>query len=433
MSYRASASPSRATALLALLLAASCQRATPESIKAWKTSPNGPEKLAASVKDSSSDPGLRAAAAAALVEAGYPERMEGVLAGLPLDDRAAVIPAMVPLLGKAAAAGDATGAGDALEALYAVRELCTTEAAKKSVDAVLFPALAADVRAGRERAGRYAVKDMLVGLGKDSIPTVLGLLDDAAAPFALPVEVLDKVGDADARAKGGAALVKRAAAAKPVPDPLWGAMATLGGKAVNDFLAAQVTGDPASAPRAAEAMAKLKRPVDLLPLALKLAGSAGLDPGVREQMFLVIEHVGNETARKGLIDLVGSTEDNALRARAFRAALTVGRGAAVLPLLEAVPRTAVYKPEEVRADLVAPIAAMPGLDSREGLFKALQSPRPMAKLVAILALEKQGFSSDAPHVAKLTDDKSMLRGFPRGWKLGREAARVVESLRKSKI
>jgi hypothetical protein len=424
----------RGAAALALLLGAGCNRVSADAIAAWKTAPDGPDRLAAAVKDPRVAVELRATAAAALVESGFPERLEGALAGLPLDDRAAVIPPLVPLLGRTADTGDAARAGDGREALYAVRELCTTDAAKQAIDGALLPALAKDVRAGRDKAGRYGVKDIFVGLGKTSIPTLLALLADAQAPFALPVEVIEKVGDAEARAKGGAALVARARSVGPVPEALWEALAGLGGKTVIDFFSEQVErGTPEQQAQAATAMTKLKRAPELLPLALRLAAAETTAPAVRENLFQVIEHVGGEEARKGLIALVGTTADNTLRARALRSALAVGRGGVIVPLLEAVPKTVAYTPDELRADLVAPIAAMPGLDSREGLFKAMQSTAPLARLVAILSLEKMGFGSDGPHIAKLAGDKGTIKGFPRRYTIGGEANRIVEVLRKSKI
>jgi hypothetical protein len=424
---------SRHAALVLVALAAGCNRVSSDAIGRWKAAPDGPERLTAALKDPGVAAGLRAEAAATLVEIGYPERMSGTLAGLALDDRATVIPAMVPLLARATDAADPARAGDALEAIYAVRELATTDGAKTGIDAALFPALAKDVRAGREKAGRYAVKEVLLGLGKASVPTLLALLDEPQTPFVLPVEVLDKVGDAEARGKGGAALVKRARAASPAGEDLWGALATLGGKEVIDLLSERVQkGDPGEREKSALAMTKTRRAPELLPLALRLAAAPDTAPAVRDSMFLVVEKIGDEAARKGLIAMVGSATDNGLRARAFRSALTVGRGAAILPALEAVPRTVEYTPDALRADLVAPISAMPGLDSREGLFKAMQSPAPLARLVAILVLEKMGFASDGPHIAKLTADKGKVRGFPRRHTIGGEAARVVEVLRKAK-
>jgi hypothetical protein len=423
----------RPLALAACTLALACDGASPERIERWKTAPDGLGKLTATVKEPGVSTPLRAAAAAALVEAGAPERMSGVLAGLTLEERGELIPAVVALLGRVGGASDARQAGDAREALYAMRELATTDAAKKSVDAALLPALEQDVRAGRERAGRYGVKEMFIGLKKDGVPRLLAVLEDPQAPFALPVEVIEKVGDAEARAQGGAALVKRATAADPVPEPLWGAMATLGGKAVVDFLSQRVQGrNPAGSEKAAETMAKLRRTPELLPLALQLAGGPATAPAVREHMFQVVERVGDEAARNGVVALVRSAADNQLRQRAFRAALTIGRGKAIVPALEAVPASVAYTPDELREQLVAPISAMPGLDSREGLFKSLQSPAPIARVVAVLALEKMGFASDAEHLAKLAKDKGVVKGFPRRHTVGTEATRAAAVLRNTK-
>jgi hypothetical protein len=419
-------------------LLAGCKNLSSERIARWKSSAGGEDLLAAAVAQSGAPPALRAEAAATLVEAGAADRAKGAIAGLPFADRAEVVPPMVPFLATLAGLPDPGVSGDARDVLFAIRELATTDQAKASVDAVLFAALEKDLRADRAQAGRMTVKDILTGLGAASIPTVQRVLDDAAAPFVTAAEVLDKVGDAATRARGGTALVRRARGAPsgsppptPLAAPLANAIATLGGQDAVSFLSEQVEkGAPETRDLAAQAMVKLRRDPAALDFALRMAGAAGTPAAVRDKMFDTVRAMGGQDASKGLVALITPERDPALRYRIFATALDVGRGDAILPALEAMPVASDYSMADIKDRLVKPISDMPGFDSRPGVFKAMESKSPIAKLVAILVLENMGFSDDAEHIAKLSADKTAIRGLPRGTTVGSEAARAAASLKK---
>jgi hypothetical protein len=222
--------------LLVLLGLAACGRVSPSAIERWRSAPDGPDRLAAAVIDQSVDPGLRASAGAALVEIGAYARLQTAVATLDAHQRTRVVPLLVPLLGKLLDATDPERAGDAREVLYALR--IDAPDARPHIDAVLLPALEADLRAGRTMARRQRVKDLVIGLGPVVVPRMVALLEDPAVPFATPVEAVFKVGDRRARHEGGAALVRRAQAARPVPEALWAALAILGGDAAVTYLEA---------------------------------------------------------------------------------------------------------------------------------------------------------------------------------------------------
>jgi hypothetical protein len=419
-------------ALVAVLVMAGggCGGVSPEDIERWKATADGAERLVAVIKQGRVAPGVRAQAAAALVESGHTDRMEAAISGLPIEQRADVIPPMVPLLAKLVDSPDTERAGEARDALYCLREQSTTDHAKNSVDMVLLPALEKDLRADRARAGRRGTKDILIALRTASLSTLLAVLDGPKAPFQMASEVLDKVGDGEARARGGAALVRQARAQSPVPAPLWTAIATLGGEQAVDYLMETVDrGLADEAELAAQAMVHLRRDARALAFAIEVAGRRSTSASVRQRMFEVAENMGGEEARKGLIGLITGDRDPAVRFRAFAGALKVGRGEAVLPGLEAMPLDTPYTEADVHERLVKPISDMPGFDSREGVFKALESRSPLARLVAILVLEKMGFSDDSEHVGRLSKDKGTIRGLA-GRTVGKEAARVSLVLKK---
>jgi hypothetical protein len=113
---------------------------------------------------------------------------------------------------------------------------------------------------------------------------------------------------------------------------------------------------------------------------------------------------------------------------AYQAAVRIGKEAAVVPGLEAFPKTATLKPEDVKAQPVKAIESL-GMPARPALNAALASPSPLARMTAVLALETMGTAADADALAKLARDRGVVRGFPPGTSVGREATRVAAALK----
>lgn len=420
---------------LALLVAAAtiaCGSPTPARIAAWKSAPDGADRLREAVKDAKAPPDLRAQAAAALFERDGADPVAAVVAGLPIDERAPLIPPLVPRIATSLRSPDAARASEAREALFSLRQEATTEDARAAIDGALFPALREDLQTGRTTGGRHTLAEMLIALGASSVPTVQSALDDARAPFAPAYQVLDKVGDKAAKAKGGAALARRARALTgPVPPELWTALGTLAGPDAIAFLEERVDRGAGDEPKqAATALALIKWEPTLLPFALRKAGDTAAPEAVRDKMIDVIKNVGGEDARKGIVKLIAEARDPAYRYRLFGAALKVGGGAVLAPALEALPQDGSYTIDDIRKNMVDPIYSL-GFENREGLFKALESKSPVARMAAVLTLEKSGFGSDAQFVIKLEKDRGVVKGFPRGDTVGAEATRVAALLKKN--
>src|SRR5262245_23751750 len=215
------------------IVLAGCGGVSDGKIQRWKTEPDGVDRLVAAVKDAKVAAPLRAQAVAALLEMGEVDRMDSAVSATPIEERAQVIPTAVPLV---AAQLEGPRGWDAREALFALRQQATTDQARTGIDAVLFPALEKDLRAGRKSSGRHSVPEILIAVGAAAVPTLHRVLDDAKAPFAPAYEVLDKVGDKPAKEKGGAALAARARALPAVPPDLWTALGILAGKEATAFL-----------------------------------------------------------------------------------------------------------------------------------------------------------------------------------------------------
>jgi hypothetical protein len=409
---------------------AGCGSATSERLQAWKTTPEGQERLAKALRDSSLTPALRGEAAAALTEVGMVDRVESAVAGMPFEERAQVIAAATPLVGRGLQEKEAARFWDAHEVLMMLRRHSTTDAGTRDIDALLMPALERDVRTGQLEGGRHSVKEMLAALGPAALPVLTKLMADGKAPFAVPVELLDKVADNPTREAGSAALVKRARAVKPVPPELWKALSTLGGAPAIAYLQETVEKwDSDAQLEAARALAAVRPDPTLVAFAIKIARNAGMPRPVRDQMLAQAEKIGNEEARTGLVEIIANDKDPEIRFQAFASVCKAGTGRQLLAALEAFPAGLAYTPEQIRERLVAPIAAM-GYGGRPDVFKALQSKSPLARLVAVWFLEKSGFASDAPQLSKVVNDKGSVKGLPAGTTIGREATRVVATLKK---
>ncbi len=417
-------------ALLVALLLAGCGPSD-EKIESWKSSPEGGPRLVAAVKDPSLAPARRGHAAAALVEMGLEQDMEAALAGFDVADRASVVPYLVPRLAAWLDAPDPARSGDARDALYALREQAPMEQARKMIDQVLLPALVKDARAGRERAGRNLIKTILINIGAPTIPLLTPLLADPSVPFATPVEVMDKVADLPAREEAGNALTRRARALPEVPEPLWPALATLGGKDAAAFLMATVAkAKEPDARRAADALLKLRRTPAVGEFAVRVAPAPETTPEIREILFQVAEKDGSEETGKALVELMGKTHDRELRKRVFAACIKAAPGGKlILPALEALPLDLRYDAKVLKEDFLAPLSTRPGFETRRPYFRAMESKSPLARLIGIWGIENMGFSSDAEKLAKLSGDSGTVKGLPASLAVGKEATRAAAALK----
>lgn len=426
---RAGTDPSAALVLL-VLTGAACGGVSAEDIQTLKKTPEGRERLVKVLRDDGQALPRRAEAAAALAENGAVDRLESAVAAMPFDDRARVIPATAELLARTLDAREAGKSEDARDALFALRRQSTSDEGTRTVDAALLPALEKDLRAGRTEGGRYSFKEMVTTIGPAALPLVQRALDDPQAPYATPVEVLLALNDKPAQEKAGAALVARARSTSTVAPELLTAMSRVGGEAVTAYLQQRIeAADPQAAERAADALTRVGRNPALLPFALRVAKNGSASPKVREHMLTLVRNLGTEDARKGLLEALRAEPDPGFRFTIFQAAIDAGGGKAVLAALEALPSDAPYQPGEVKEKVVAPIYGL-GWQAREGIFKALESKSPVARMFAVLVLEKSGLDGDAAPLLKLTKDRGTVKGFPRGQTVGVEANRVAATLKK---
>jgi HEAT repeat protein len=415
---------------------AACESVSSEKIEQWKGTQKGPPKIEEALRSSGVAPGLRAEAAAALGDLGMPEKVDEVMAALPADQRWEILKSLVPIHVKAMESAPVPKARDARDGLFSVRGYAQPEE-RQRIDAAILTSVEKDLKDGRFVGGRHSLEKMLTAIGIPSGPMLVRLLQDPKAPYKGLAELLLRVGDEAARDQGGAALVRRAAAEKEIPNDLWIAVGTLGGQNVTDFLTQKLLkGPPAEAALAAKALQQARYP-SVLPLALKIAADPKANNLVRDEAFGVVEKIAGPAAQKGLVEIIANDKKDLVRYRAYEAALETGKVEAVLPALQAFSDKLSFKREDVADFLVKDISKL-GLPAKPAVLSALSSPLALARITAVWALEAPlanprqslGTASDAAALLKLANDKASPKGFPASVTVGSEAKRVAAVLQK---
>jgi HEAT repeat protein len=422
-------------ALLALGLVAACNKPSSDNILIWKTTEHGPTRLVETLADHGVASRLRAEAAVALVDIGRSEEVDSTFQSLPSEDRTAISTNLQPMYEVAMKDPSADKALTYRDALYSLRQFVTPDEQKR-IDAVLLPSLEADLKAGKLRQGRHSIDKMLTAIGPDAAAMLARVL---ASPETSPqaADLLGKIGDAESRERGGAALVARAkeepkkekkVAAQSETD-IYKSLGAVGGPTAVKYLEEKVLGPNKDEAALAVRALQERRDPAVLPFAIKVASDPKADKIVRDEMFGVLESIGGLEAQRGLLAIISSDKEEIVRYRAFESALTAGKSEAIQPALEAFPAAASYKKVDVD-DLLVKLIEKLGQPARPHLVKTLGSTAPLARMTALMSLEQVGKSPDAPAIEKLASDSTSVKGFPSGDTIGKEATRVAEVLKK---
>lgn len=422
-------------AALMLFGVGACESVTSERIEAWKGTQKGPDKIEAALRNGNVPAPLRAEAAAALVDINRPEKAEEIMASLEAGERWEILKTLIDIELEGLSSPQTPKARDARDTLFSVRRYARPEEQKR-IDAALLAAIEKDLVAGRFSGGRHSLDKMLTAIGPSAGPMLVKLLADPKAPAQGLAELMVKVCDAPTRDQGGAALLGRIPAGKPIPNAMWLALGILGGPTVTEFLSNKMQkARPEEAIAAAKALQQSRFP-SVLHLALTIAGDAKANKELRGEAFGVIEKIGGPEAQQGLLRIIAQDKNEIVRYRAHEAALEVGKAKAIVPALEAFPGKVSFKREDVVDFLVKDITKV-GPAAKPAVLAALSSPAPLARMAAILALEaplpanakaRLGSAEDASALGNLASDKATLKGFPPGMTIGGEAKRVAELL-----
>jgi HEAT repeat protein len=419
-------------AAISLLGLAACERATSERIEAWKGTQKGPDKIEAALRSSNVPANLRAEAAAALVDIGKPEKVDAIMASLAAGERWEILKSLVEIDIKLLGSPQLPKARDGRDTLFSVRPYAPPDEQKR-IDTALLANIEKDLSEGRFSGGRHSLDKLLTAIGSPAGPMLVRLLGDEKAPYKGLAELLVKVCDEPTRDQGGKALLGRITPGKPIPTDMWLALGMLGGPTVTEFLSTKMQKGPAEEAIAAARALQQSRFPSVLGLALKLAGDAKADKGLRDEAFGVVEKIGGPEAQQGLLRIIAEDKNDLVRYRAHEAALAVGKADAIVPALQAFGAKLSFKREDVIDFLVKDISKV-GEKAKPAVLAALASPSALARMTAVLALEaplpsnaktRLGSAADAAALDKLAGDKASIKGFPAGVTVGSEAKRVA--------
>jgi len=413
------------------LAQAACESATSEKIQSWKGTEKGPEKIETALRSANSPAGLRAEAAAALVDIGRPEKVDEIMASIPAGERWEILKTLMDIYIKAMSSPQLPKVRDARDGLFSMRQYAPPEEQKR-IDQVLLASIEKDLFDGRLSGGRHSLEKMLPAIGTASGPMLVRLLGDPKAPYRGLAELLVKVGDEGSRDRGGRALIGRVSPGKAMANDMWMSLGMIGGPTATEFLLDKMQkGTPEDAVAAARALQQSRFPAALL-VALKTAGDPRASNDLRDEAFGVVEKIGGPEAQKGLVHIIAEDKNEKVRYRAHEAALAVGKADAIVPALQAFSPKLSFKREDVVDFLVKDISKI-GASAKPQVLAALASPSALARMTAVLALEApvsaaltghMGGPEDVAALLKLADDKGTLKGFPSGVTVGAESRRV---------
>jgi hypothetical protein len=409
---------------------AGCDKPTSDNIQLWKSTEKGPGKLIDAMGSRSTDPRLRAEAAVALLEIGKADEVDAALAAMPASERWEVFKTLLPLYMK-----NMTDLKDSAperslvfrDALFSMRALAQAEDQTR-IDAGLMPGIEQELRTGKVRNGRHSVEKILTAMGNSAGGMLSRLLGEPIAGYPAVADLLNRVGDEPARLTGAQNLVARARRERPVPEVMWKAIGVLGGPVAVRFLEDRISNGGHDEATAAVRALQQRRDPAVLPFAIRIAADPKADRTIRDEMFGVVEGIGGLEARDGLVRIIQTDKEELARYRAFESLLAVAKQDGVLAGLEAFPASSTYKKVDVE-DLMVKLIEKLGSPARPVLVKALESKYPLARMTAVMSLERLGKASDAPALDKLGKDSTVIKGFPAGETIGKEAARVADVAR----
>jgi HEAT repeat protein len=415
---------------LCCLVQVGCDKPTSENIQLWKTTEKGPGKLVDALANRSTEPKLRAEAAVALLDIGKGDDVDAALAAMPANERWEVFKTLIPLyVTNMTATKDAAPQKSLMfrDALFSLRGLGPPEDQTR-IDAALMPDIEQELRSGKVRNGRHSVEKILTAVGSPAGGMLATLLGEPIAGYPAVAELLARVGDEPARLKGAANLVARARRERPVPELMWKAIGALGGPVAVKYLEERIVSGGHDEATAAVRALQQRRDPTVLTFAMKIAADPKADRTIRDEMFGVVETIGGLEAKDGLVRIIQTDKEELARYRGFESLLAVAKQDGVLPGLEAFPASAAYKKVDVE-DLLVKLIEKLGQPVRPVLVKALDSKFPLARMTAVMSLENLGKGPDVPALEKVAKDTTVIKGFPAGATIGKEATRVAAALR----
>jgi hypothetical protein len=426
-------------ALLGCLVLIACT-VTEEKIELWKTTQNGPKKLAGTMIDPEIPVDLRAKAGAALVAINEWDVYREAFRKIERADAQGVIKAIAPLLGQVVA-GNAEGTAltreqiDAKDGLFIMVEHADGDALTAVRDQLISWCTQGEYNQ-RAMAGQYNAKTIVRKLGAPAAEAMIPLL---AVDEVTIEHVANLIREVDDPAVVEKASVHWAGALKAntakIGEIHMVVAAIIGGEALADALLdlAMTKGLDAELQRfalRAYSMSFEKGHMKSSPARMERLFALGENPEYdkfhREETYLTIAQIG-AAADADRVGRLLQDKDFYLRLTGLRCMLRMDGPGQIKRILETKGLAA--SDQEI-ADVVSWIGKFP--DLRKALLPLAAAGTPFSRGVAVQALGIIGKADDAAALEKLAGDRTKL---PKGFKnrtLGEAAKAAALVLKKKK-
>jgi len=416
----------RAVACGALLICA-C-KPTAEKIEQWKGTQKGPEKLRAAVRDVSLDMPLRIQAALALVDIDFAGPLVDDLLGLHEADRQeiaqGVAARVLPEMTRAGASAKAQLR--AKDVLFGLREALPA-GRRKEVDKAVVDWLLQDWAA--HSTGDHSGLKIVRAVGASAGPALVRAIaatPSAAAVFAGLLGQIGTVEDRDAALNHIEGLLAKGGVGVPM-QTLYEAIARLRtARSRALLLALAKTGFEDNRIQALQALA-LDPHASSVPALAKMVSSSATARGVRGAAFQALEAISGAGTLDAIAPILATDRDEVVRYRAAEAMITCCGKAGAAKLLESLSTRYSYAEADV-ADLLEKDIKGLGKPVLPVVRVALSSPKWIVRVIAVRILGDMGTRQDLTAIRRLAEDKTVLRGWPRGSTVGSEASRAAERL-----
>ncbi len=416
----------------ALALAVAGCGTTPEQIEAWKGTQKGPDKLREVVQGGSAKPEIRGLAYAALVEVGMVAEAGDDLKSAAACDREAIAHgAVAPLVKLAAPASPdepKRARINAKDGLFQLRATATSED-RAAIDDALIAWTTADL-AHRMSMGAHGTEKILTAIGPRAGARLAEIAGDRGAPDGDRLDaarLLGKIGGREAREQAGGKLIEEAKGQRSLQETTVKELGLIGGDHAVAWLSRLAEDDHQQALQRKRALLALTEGGDpaALPAALRIAADGKAPGDARDAAFGLAEKIG-PTAVPGLLKLTDDKQDE-VRWQAVEAALKAGGPAAVKPTLEALSTARAYPQDDLRSFVVHDLELL-GAAVVPALRDELKSRSWVARIAAVMALQRLGKAEDAAALGALAADATPLRGWPGGATVGSQAKAVAAEL-----
>ncbi|MCP4606966.1 MAG: hypothetical protein GY847_41720 [Proteobacteria bacterium] len=427
--------------MFGLLAAFSCE-VTEEKIELWKSTQNGPKKLAGTVIDPEVSMDLRAKATVALVEINAWELFRELFKKMNKEDAEKVIAAVTPLLAKMVENGGSAKEKpiskpqvDAKDALFIMLDYAGG-AGKTGAEKALINWCIGDYNI-RAMAGQYNIKTIVKKIGPAAADGLIPLLAIDQLVIKHVAELISVVNDPKVLARASEQLASELKAnVKKIKEIHLIAAAIIGGVPIGNTLLEFATNNELSAEMQRFSLRAMSESLsnkaqklseEQISKLFAMSENSDYDQYQREETYYVIAQAGRKEDLPKIRKLLAE-KSSFWRAVGFRCILRIDGEDQLGATLKEIGRLKLTKSKADVEEIISRIASFPKLLPK--VRELINDSSIFTQAIAANVLSKLGTLNDLKIVEKLTGNKTRL---PKGFNhktLGEAAAASIEAIKK---